>query len=173
MGWPRYLYQARVVKDVKFNTQLKPPQRMWGFRNILCKHDRKRISWNRKHQCLLAVWHFGLLLGGLDVVLDPWGGGGPWLAGRPWFCGFEGLSFVGPCYWVFVILYMVLWRVWRTPPPLKVGASSLVLISLEWLFRLLSPKKLIKIKILWHMTINHRISDFFPPVSKKPVHILL
>ena len=59
-----------------------------------------------------------LFLGGLGVVLGWWGGSGPWLYGL-----------VGcPYYsWLFVTLYMALWRIRGAPPPLEVGMSSLVL----------------------------------------------
>lgn len=65
----------------------------------------------------------------MGVVLSWWGGGGPWLGG---FVGCPWRGFL--VAWVIVTLYMVVWRVRGTPPPLEVSVSSFVLIHLALVF---------------------------------------
>lgn len=36
----------------------------WSVRNILCRCDNLRSTWNWKCQCMQVVWHCGWLLGG-------------------------------------------------------------------------------------------------------------
>ena len=56
--------------------------------------------------------------------------GCPWLVvwGWTWVGWFGVLSLVGSC--IFSSFYVVVWRVWGAPPPLKVGESSLVLTAI-------------------------------------------